>query len=64
MSEELVGGTYTVDKDGKRTLVEKPTKNHPEGNLGARDSDGKLVTAREPEPESAAPKAPKAKGKE
>lgn len=39
----LVGGRYVV-KDGVRTLVEEPTKDHPEGNR-ARDEHGKPVAA-------------------
>lgn len=35
------GGSYIM-KDGKRTRVTEPTKDHPEGNR-ARDKDGKAL---------------------
>ena len=35
-NEPLVGGRYVV-KDGVRTLVEEPTKDHPEGNRARPD---------------------------
>ncbi len=39
-----VGGRYEI-RDGKRVQVEAPTKDHPDGNKGPRDSDGKLLDA-------------------
>lgn len=58
-TEPLVGGSYLV-KDGVRTLVEEPTKDHPEGNR-ARDEHGAPVSApteldKNPPAEAAAPK--------
>lgn len=35
------GGKYDAGKGGKPKLVER-TEDHPEGNRGARDADGKL----------------------
>ena len=34
------GGSYVIDKDGKRMRVETPTQDHPEGNR-PRDAEGK-----------------------
>lgn len=42
-NDPLIGGRYLV-KDGVRTLLEEPTKDHPEGNR-ARDEHGKPVAA-------------------
>lgn len=39
--EPLVGGCYVV-KEGVRTLVEEPTRPHPEGNR-AREASGAPV---------------------
>jgi hypothetical protein len=30
--DERVGATYMIEKDGKRTVVEDATADHPEGN--------------------------------
>lgn len=51
----LKGGSYEV-RDGKRVLVQC-TQDHPEGNRGARDKDGRLRNAPpdEPAPEQAKP---------
>jgi len=40
MSDEFdgVGGSYTVDANGKRTQSEAPTQNHPDGNK-AREAE-------------------------
>jgi hypothetical protein len=61
-NEPLVGGRYLV-KDGVRTLIEEPTRDHPDGNR-ARNADGKPVAGPDethanpaPKPAPAAPAA-------
>lgn len=52
-----VGGRYEI-RYGKREQVEAPTKDHPDGNLGPRGADGRLLDAPAPKAEPAAPVAP------
>lgn len=37
------GGSYRVGKDGKRTVAEEPTKDHPEGNRARPSEEAKAA---------------------
>jgi len=47
------GGSFSVSESGELTQVEKPTRDHPEGNR-PRDAGGKPLDA-EREPEAPTP---------
>lgn len=51
-----VGGRYEVRENGEVVQVEPPTRDHPDGNKGPRDAEGKLIET----PQAAAAAAPAA----